>query len=481
MKDNKMKSKRSKLSILVNNLLSEEWDYERRQAAAEETATMERNWAEAQRIARINAETDRREDAEWEAGRPAREAEFNAKIEGERQNAKDRTREGIKRYFQEYESASQPGMRLYDVLPDINVERVRVTDLDDRLKRMVTLKTADKILNYLDRRFIDRLRAAPNREEEMRMVSQLLGGEPLRENLNMKITSKQLKSLVLKAIKEQVETGAGQKGRSPQRREQAAALISATNLRNAEAVLKLLARQTEGDISPDQKRYLNMLTGRTSREDLKVVLDKFYVDGLNGKSILGYSAMTPNKLKDLINNMKSAKAAVGSEETPSEEEEVDADEEETGKKYQTKAMTGGASLEDIAKELGVSVQRAAEIEKKALERFKKAAVSRGGLESKESLQKIAVPAAKQFVERLGELGVEDFVMDVLKMPRATEKDIELLVDLQAMAEEGAEEEAAAELVRLYLRGSKLPVIARFTDALRAKETAGRPSLVRKFF
>ena len=297
----------------------------------------------------------------------------------------------------------------------------------------------------------------------------------------MKITTEQLKSLVLEAVKEQVN-GIGMQGRSGQRKEQAAALISATNLRNAEAVLKLLARQTEGDIPPDQKRYLNMLKGKTSKEDLKVVLDKFYVDGLNGKSILGYSAMTPNKLKDLINNMKSAKAAVGSEETPSEVEEVEADEEEeTGKKYQTKAMTGGASLEDIAKELGVSVQRAAELEKKAMERFKKAAVSRGGLESKESLEKLAVPAAKQFVERLGEVGVEDFVMDVLKMPRATEKDIELLVDLQAMAEEGAEEEAAAELVRLYLRGSKLPVIARFTDALRAKETAGRPSLVRKFF
>ena len=297
----------------------------------------------------------------------------------------------------------------------------------------------------------------------------------------MKITTEQLKSLVLEAIKEQVEVGAGQQGRSPQRREQAAALISATNLRNAEAILRMLARQTDGVISPDQKRYLNMLQGRTSREDLKVVLDKLYVDGLNGKSILGYSAMTPNKLKDLINNVKSAKAAVGSEETPSEVEEVDADEEEVGKKYQTKAMTGGASLEDIAKELGVSVQRAAEIEKKAMERFKKAAVSRGGLESKESLEKLAVPAAKQFVERLGEVGVEDFVMDVLKMPRATEKDIELLVDLQAMVEAGAEEEAAAKILKLYMDESKLPVIKHFTDALRAKETAGRPSLVRKFF
>jgi hypothetical protein len=297
----------------------------------------------------------------------------------------------------------------------------------------------------------------------------------------MKITTEQLKSLVLEAVKEQVN-GIGMQGRSGQRKEQAAALISATNLKNAEAVLKLLARQTEGDIPPDQKRYLNMLKGKTSKEDLKVVLDKFYVDGLNGKSILGYSAMTPNKLKDLINNMKSAKAAVGSEETPSEVEEVEADEEEeTGKKYQTKAMTGGASLEDIAKELGVSVQRAAELEKKAMERFKKAAVSKGGLESMESLKALAVPAAKQFVERLGEVGVEDFVMDVLKMPRATEKDIELLVDLQAMVEAGAEEEAAAKILKLYMDESKLPVIKHFTDALRAKETAGRPSLVRKFF
>jgi len=294
----------------------------------------------------------------------------------------------------------------------------------------------------------------------------------------MKITMKKLKSLIAEAANEEIKA---QQGRSSQRREQAAALISATNLRNAEAVLKMLARQTEGDISPDQKRYLNMLQGRTSREDLKTILDKFYVDGLNGKSILGYSAMTPNKLKDLINNTGATKAALGSEETPSEKEEADVEEEETGKKYQTKGMTGGASLEDIAKELGVSVQRAAELEKKAMERFKKAAVSRGGLESKESLKALAVPAAKQFIERLAEKGVEDFVMDVLKMPRATERDIELLVDLQAMAEEGAEEEAAAELIRLYLRGSQLPVIARFTDALRAKETAGRPSLVRKFF
>ena len=295
----------------------------------------------------------------------------------------------------------------------------------------------------------------------------------------MKISMNELKSLIKEAINEQA---LAQQGRSPQRREQAASLISATNIRNAEAVLKMLARQTEGDISPDQKRYLNMLQGRTSKEDLKVVLDKLYVDGLNGKPILGYRAMTPNKLKDLINNTKGAKAAIGSEETPSEAEEVEADEEEeTGKKYQTKAMTGGASLEDIAKELGVSVQRAAELEKKAMERFKNVAGSRKGLETRESLTAHAVPAAKQFVQLLGEKGVEDFVMDVLKMPRATEKDIELLVDLQAMAEEGAEEEAAAELIRLYLRGSSLPVIKRFEQAVRAKETAGRPSKTPKFF
>ncbi len=298
----------------------------------------------------------------------------------------------------------------------------------------------------------------------------------------MKISVNQLKSLILEAVKEQVELGAGQQGRSPQRREQAASLIAATNLKNAEAVLKMLARQTEGDISPDQKRYLNMLAGRTSKEDLKIVLDKLYVDGLNGKSIFGYKAMTPNKLKDLINNTKSAKAALGSEETPSEVEELEAEEEEeTGKKYQTRAMTGGASLEDIAKELGVSVQRAAEIEKKALERFKKVAGTKQGLESKESLRVFAVPAAKQFIERLKEEGVEDFMVDVLKLKRATERDIEMLVDLQAMAEEGAEEEAAAELLKQYVRNSPLPVIKAFGDAIRAKETAGRPAKTPKFF
>lgn len=298
----------------------------------------------------------------------------------------------------------------------------------------------------------------------------------------MNISVNKLKSLILEAVKEQVELGAGQQGRSPQRREQAASLIAATNLKNAEAVLKMLARQTEGDISPDQKRYLNMLAGRTSKEDLKIVLDKLYVDGLNGKSIFGYKAMTPNKLKDLINNTKSAKAALGSEETPSEVEELEAEEEEeTGKKYQTRAMTGGASLEDIAKELGVSVQRAAEIEKKALERFKKVAGTKQGLESKESLRVFAVPAAKQFIERLKEEGVEDFMMDVLKLKRATERDIEMLVDLQAMAEEGAEEEAAAELLKQYVRNSPLPVIKAFGDAIRAKETAGRPAKTPKFF
>ncbi len=321
----------------------------------------------------------------------------------------------------------------------------------------------------------------------------------------MKITMKKLKSLIAEAANEEIKA---QQGRSSQRREQAAALISATNIigknkiqtkalvKKAIETIQMLARQTDGEISPDQKSYLNRLKGAASSDDLKAVLDKLYVDGLNGKSILGYSAMTPNKLKDLINNTGATKAALGSEETPSEKEEADVEEEETGKKYQTKGMTGGASLEDIAKELGVSVQRAAELEKKAMERFKKAAVSIGGLESKESLKALAVPAAIQFIERLAEKGVVDFVMDVLKMPRATKRDIELLVNLQAMAEAGAEEgkeegkeeakaaaveAAAAELVRLYLRGSKLPVIARFTDALRAKETAGRPSLVRKFF
>jgi hypothetical protein len=192
------------MNMKFKMLLKEEWDYNRRQAAAEETERMERQWRDAQYVAKQNAETDRREDAEWEAGAGTREAEFDAKIETERQNAKNRTREGMKRYFEEYESARQPGMRLHDVLPDINVQRVRVTNLDDRLKRMVTLTTAEEVLKYLDRRFIDRLRTASNREAEMRMVSDLLGGEPLTEK-NIKISMNELRFLIREVIKNKLK------------------------------------------------------------------------------------------------------------------------------------------------------------------------------------------------------------------------------------------------------------------------------------
>lgn len=300
----------------------------------------------------------------------------------------------------------------------------------------------------------------------------------------MKISKTQLKTLINQVIAEQAETGLGQQGRSELRIQQAASLVDSTNLKNAEAALKLLVRQAEGDISPDQKRYLNMLTGRTPKDLLKKVLDKLYVDGLNGKPLLGYRAMTPTKLRDLINSMKGVKDSLGdAEEASTDAEEVDADAEEveTRGKYQTQAMTGGASLEDIAKALGVSVQRAAELEKKAMERFKKVAGSKKGLETKESLTAFAVPAAKQFVALLKSQGVEDFIMDTLKLDRATEKDIEFLVDLSVLLEEDGEEEAAAEVIRLYLQGSQLPVIKRFEAALRAKETAGRPSKTPKFF
>jgi hypothetical protein len=95
-------------------------------------------------------------------------------------------------------------MRLHDVLPDINVQRVRVTNLDDRLKRMVTLTTAEEVLKYLDRRFIDRLRTASNREAEIRMVSDLLGGEPLTEK-NIKISMNELRFLIREVIKNKLK------------------------------------------------------------------------------------------------------------------------------------------------------------------------------------------------------------------------------------------------------------------------------------
>lgn len=293
----------------------------------------------------------------------------------------------------------------------------------------------------------------------------------------MKITLNQLKTLIRESVSEQID-------RTELRKQQADKLIDATNIRNAEETLKLLAKKSEGELTADHQRLLDQLKGRSSKDIVKGVLQQLYIDGLDGKPLLGYRAMTPTKLRDLINTMKSTKAAVGSEETPSEREEADEEDLASmlGKKYQTKELSGGTTLEDIASELGVTVQRAKQIYDKAMERFKTQAATRGGLESGESIRAVALPAAKQFVEKLREAdSVEDFIVDVLKLQRATEKDIDVLVDLKMMVDEDLEEEAIAELLKLYLRGSPLRFIQKFTDVVRPSEKAGRPSATKRYF
>lgn len=292
----------------------------------------------------------------------------------------------------------------------------------------------------------------------------------------MKIKLNELKQLIREAVEEQMD-------RTELRLGQAAKLISATNVKNAEEVLKLLASKTEGEISPEQQALINKLKGRTAKDVVKDVLEKLYIDGLDGKPILGYRAITPTKLRDLINTMKSTKAAVGKEETPSEKEEVDEEDLATlGKKYQTKELAGGQSLEDIAAQLGVSVQRAKQIYDKAMERFKIQAASPGGVESGESVRKVALPAAKQFVEKLRDAdSVEDFIINVLKLSRITKKDVNVLVNLKLMADEDMEEEAVAKLLKLYLRGSPLKFVQKFTDVVRPSEKAGRPSAIKRYF
>lgn len=292
--------------------------------------------------------------------------------------------------------------------------------------------------------------------------------------VDMKIKINKLEKLIHKTLLEQINI--------PElRQQQAATLIDATNIKNAETVLKLLARTTDGEISPEQKRLLDQLKGRTSKAVVISVLKQFYIDGLNGKPILGYRAMTPKNLKDYINQLPGTKADVGSEDlfalTPEQEQE-DAETRE----YETQEKTGGDTLQAIADELGVSVQRAKQIYDKAMERFKARAATKGGIESGDHIRAFVLPAAKQFIEKLGEAdSVEDFIVDVLKLSRATEKDIEKLVDLKLMVDEDMEEEAVADLIKLYLRGSPLRFIQKFSDVVRPSEKAGRPSATKRYF
>lgn len=269
-----------------------------------------------------------------------------------------------------------------------------------------------------------------------------------------------------KMIKEQV---APQFDREALRKKQAQTILDATDLTNAEAAIKVLARQATDPISDGQAKLLKMLKGKTSKEVLGSILTQLYIDGLNGKSVLGYMTMTPNKLKDIINSSKGLDRLIAKEEEM-EAAEAGEDEEAPESKYDTAAQIGGDPFIDIGKKLGISTQRAKQLADKATERLKA-----GG-----SLAKIAAPAIKEFIFKLADAAsVTEFVMDVLKLKRATEADIELLVDLRETAQEDPQK-AIDQLSTLFGESDSSPLMQAIQDALRP-EGAGRPSKVRTYF
>ena len=108
----------------------------------------------------------------------------------------------------------------------------------------------------------------------------------------MKIKIKDLS----KMIKEQV---APQFDRDALRKKQAQTILDATDLTNAEAAIKVLARQATDPISPGQAELLKLLKGKTSQATLRSILTQLFIDGLNGKPVLGYMTMTPNNTQYL--------------------------------------------------------------------------------------------------------------------------------------------------------------------------------------
>jgi len=278
----------------------------------------------------------------------------------------------------------------------------------------------------------------------------------------MKIKIKDLS----KMIKEQV---APQFDRDALRKKQAQTILDATDLTNAEAAIKVLARQATDPISPGQAELLKLLKGKTSQATLRSILTQLFIDGLNGKPVLGYMTMTPNKLKDIINSSKGLDRLIAKDDEMAAAEAAE-DEEAPESKYDTAAQIGGDPFIDIGKKLGISTQRAKQLADKATERLKA-----GG-----SLSDVAAPAIKEFITKLADSSsVTDFVMGVLKLKRATEADIELLVDLRETAQEDPKA-AEDRLASLFAESDATPLMQAIQDALRP-EGAGRPSKVRTYF
>lgn len=278
----------------------------------------------------------------------------------------------------------------------------------------------------------------------------------------MKIKIKDLSRMIKEELAPQFD-------REALRKKQAQTILDATDLTNAEAAIKVLARQAADPISDGQAKLLKMLKGKTSKEVLGSILTQLYIDGLNGKSVLGYMTMTPNKLKDIINSSKGLDRLIAKDDEMAAAEAGE-DEESPESKYDTAAQIGGDPFIDIGKKLGISTQRAKQLADKATERLKA-----GG-----SLAKIAAPAIKEFIFKLADsASVTEFVMDVLKLKRATEADIELLVDLRETAQEDPQR-AIDQLSTLFGESDASPLMQAIQDALRP-EGAGRPSKVRTYF
>ena len=92
----------------------------------------------------------------------------------------------------------------------------------------------------------------------------------------------------------------------------------------------------------------------------------------------------------------------------------------------------------------------------------------------------ALPAIEEFIAKLVDAeSVTEFVMRTLKLPRATEADIEFLVELKEIAEDN-EASAVKVLMDRFMENDNSHLMRRIQDALRP-EGAGRPSKIRTYF
>jgi hypothetical protein len=218
------------------------------------------------------------------------------------------------------------------------------------------------------------------------------------------------------------------------------------------------------------------VVSKLTDDDIREMLKTLYVLGNYGK-ILG-SDLSPNTLQFKINNpMKASELdhIQSDEEESASEASEGSEDDDVLRKYLTKAQAGGKTFEEIADILGISVQRAKQIFDKGLERVK------GKIDKNMRYDAShALPAIEEFIAKLVDAeSVTEFVMRTLKLPRATEADIEFLVELKEIAEDN-EASAVKVLMDRFMENDNSHLMRRIQDALRP-EGAGRPSKIRTYF